>query len=269
MKALRFASARNLISAVVFVFLFISVVSVQSVYAQADKSGMPAREMLNVTVVSVRPDMVMDFENLIKTEYNPAFIKGGGKSSEVWQTASFGTAYEYIFVQPVEKFAQIDGPSYLMKGAGAEGVKSFLGKVGKMVNGVRSFVIQTRPDMSFTNKMEGPPNIVVVSHVQVAQGRAGEFENFILNEWVPTVKRSGISGYWVSQVMFGGNVNEFITLTPQANWAELDKGPPIVRVLGAEGATKLMAKLPNGVVTNLERYISRFNKELSVMPAAK
>jgi hypothetical protein len=150
---------------------------------------------------------------------------------------------------------------------GKEGAKSFFDKAGKMVTGVRSFVIQTRPDMSFTNKMTGPPNIVVVSHVQVAQGRAAEFENFILKEWMPTVKRSGVPAYWMSQIMFGGNVNEFISLTPQENFAELDKGPPIVRVLGADGAAKLMQKLPNGVVTNLERYISRFNKELSVMPA--
>src|SRR3712207_3769934 len=98
----------------------------------------PARQRLGVTVVQVKPEMVRDFENLIKNEYNPALAKAGVKWNDVWRTAQFGDAFEFTFVSPIDNFAQFDGPGPLEKALGKEGAGAWYAKASRMVNGVRS-----------------------------------------------------------------------------------------------------------------------------------
>ena len=75
--------------------------------------------------------------------------------------------------------------------------------------------------------------------------------------------------YLVSQTIFGGNGNEYITLTMRDSFADLDKGPVIVQALGPEGAQKLTQKMPAGAVVQVERSIARFVPDLSIMPATQ
>ena len=72
----------------------------------------PAPEFLSITVVSVKPEMMMEFQNFMKNTTNPALKKGGLKWREVWQsTGAAGDAFEYVLVTPVAKLADFDGPS--------------------------------------------------------------------------------------------------------------------------------------------------------------
>jgi len=84
----------------------------------------------------------------------------------------------------------------------------------------------------------------------------------------PTPQAAPPPSQWlvITQV-FGGNANEYVTLTMRDSFAEIDKGPIPVQVLGPEGAQKLFEKLPAGTVTHIERSIARFVPELSIMPA--
>ncbi|MGI8885245.1 MAG: hypothetical protein ACR2IA_13500 [Pyrinomonadaceae bacterium] len=262
MKDTNLNAVKMLLSVAVFVCFALAF----SINIAAQKTEMPAREFINITVVSVKPEMVPDFEQMIKTEYNPAFTKGGGTNSEVWQTV-FGDGFEYYFAQPISKFAQLDGPSPLEKGLGADGAKSFFAKASKMVTGVRSFVIQTRPDMSYMPELNAPPKVAVAVYLRVNPGKNAEFENYMMNDQLPVIKKSGIPGFWVSKVVFGGNGNEYIALVLQKDFADLDNGPPISRVLKPEEAMKLNQKMSAGVMENMELNVMRFNSDLSIMPA--
>src|SRR4026208_2550356 len=72
----------------------------------------PTPEFLSITVVSVKPDMMVEFQNFMKNTTNPALKKGGLKGREVWQnTGAAGDAFEYVLVSPVAKLAEFDGPS--------------------------------------------------------------------------------------------------------------------------------------------------------------
>lgn len=256
----------NAVKMFLSVMVFVCFASVFPVNIAAQNKETPAREFINITVVSVKPDMVPDFEQMIKTDYNPAYTKGGGTVSDVWQNV-FGEGFEYYFAQPISRFAQLDGPSPLAKGLGEDGMKAFFSKAGKMVTGVRSFVIQTRPDMSYMPEMTAPPKVAVAVYIQVEPGKNAEFENYMINEQLPVIKRSGVSGFWVSKVIFGGNMNEYIVLVLEENFAGIDKGPPIRRVLKPEEALKIEQKMPAEAVENMEIYIMRFNPDLSIMPA--
>jgi hypothetical protein len=229
----------------------------------------PTPEFLSITAVSVKPEMMTEFQNYMKTTTNPALKKGGLKWRGVWQsTTAAGDAFEYIIVAPVEKLAEFDGPSPIEKGLGAEGFASWQAKAGTLVSSVRRFIVRTRPDLSFEAKRTGPPKLAVVTSVHVAPNRNNDFENYLKNDFVPVMKQAQVS-YMVSQTIFGGDANEYVALTLRESFTDLDKGPVLVQALGEEGAQKLLQKLPAGTVTHLERSISRFVPELSFMPASQ
>ena len=226
----------------------------------------PTPEFLAITVVSVKPEMMVEFQNFMKNTTNPALKKGGLKWREVWQTTgAAGDAFEYVIVSPVAKFAEFDGPSALEKGLGPQGLPAWQTKAGALVNSVRRFIIRTRPDLSFAGQRTGAPKLAVVHMVHVAPNRTNEYENFLKADFVPVMKKAGVT-YLVSQTIFGGNGNEYITLTMRDSFADLDKGPVHVQTLGEEGAQKLVQKMPAGAVVHLERSITRFVPELSFMP---
>lgn len=226
-------------------------------------------QLLSITAVSVKPEAVAEFQNFMKTTTNPALKKGGLQWRAVWQnTTAAGDSFEYIIVAPVEKLAEFDSPSVLEKGLGSQGFAAWQVKAGSLVNTVRRFIVRTRPDLSFEAKRTAPPKLAVVASVHVGVNRNTEFENFVKSEYLPVMKQAQVS-YMVSQMIFGGDTNEYVTLTLQESFADLDKGPVIAQVLGADGAMKLVQKVPSGVVTRLERSISKFVPELSLMPASQ
>jgi len=229
----------------------------------------PAPEFLSITVVSVKPEMMMEFQNFMKNTTNPALKKGGLKWREVWQsTGATGDAFEYVLVTPVAKLADFDGPSALEKGLPPQGMTAWQTKAGSLVNSVRRFIIRTRPDLSFAAQRTGAPKLAVVHFVHVAPNRNNDYENYLKNDFVPAMKQAGVT-YLVSQTIFGGNANEYITLTMRDSFADLDKGPVLVQALGQDAAQKLMQKVPAGAVVHLERSITRFVPDLSIMPATQ
>ena len=244
----------------------------QTTNTNSGQTAAPApdqRQWLSITVVSVKPEMMTEFQNFVKTETNPALRKGGAMWRDVWQTtAAAGDAFEYVVVAPIENFAQYDGPSPLEKGLGKEGLAAWQAKASRYVNSVRRFVIRTRPDLSYEGKRTGPPKLAVVSHLHVAPGRGQDFENYTKNDFLPVVKQGQVT-YRVAETIFGGDANEFITLTLRESFADIDKGPVAVQVLGAEGAAKLFQKLPTGTLVHVERSFARYVPELSIMPGEK
>src|SRR5439155_9557960 len=211
------------------------------------------RQWLSITVVSVKPEMMNEFQNFVRNETNPARRKGGAMWREVWQTTAVaGEAFEYVIVAPIDNFAQYDGPGPLEKGLGKEGLAAWQAKASRYINSVRRFVIRTRPDLSYEGKRTGPPKLAVVSHLHVAPGRGQDFENYTKNDFLPVVKQGQVT-YRVAETIFGGDANEFVTLTLRESFADIDKGPLAVQVLGAEGAAKLFQKLPAGTLVHVER----------------
>lgn len=224
-------------------------------------------QFLSISVVSVKPGMNAEFQDFMKNTTNPALKKGGLMWREVWQsTAAGGDAFEYVMVSPVGKFADYDGAGALEKGLGAQGFAAWQTKASTMVTSVHRFIVRTRSDLSFERQSAARPKLAVVTSIHVAPNRNSEFENYIKNDYMPVMKQAQVT-YLVTQTIFGGDANEYVTLTMRDSFADLDKGPVITQTLGEEGAQKLLQKLPAGIVVHVERSLSRFMPELSFMPA--
>ena len=129
-----------------------------------------------------------------------------------------------------------------------------------LVTGTKTFLIQTIPALSFGTT--NPSKLAIRTSVQVLPTRQMEFEAFLKNEFIPVLKKAQVKRYTVAKVILGGSTTEYITILTLDNFAELAKGHPINRVLGEEGANKLMARA-GAFISSAERYVMRLNEESS------
>lgn len=225
----------------------------------------PAEQLLLVTVVKLKPGMTAEWEAMQKSDVLPALKRAGQPWRHVWGRGVFGPANEFHLVSPITRYAQFDDPlSPLAKGLGEAGMAAYRAKVATLVESSTTFAIRSLPTLSWEPSDAGTPNIAVLTFVQVAPGRRKEFFTFLETDFVPVVRKSDLQTYFAYETIFGGSASEFITVALDRNFAALDKGPAIARVLGKDGADALMAKLPVGVVTGIQRHVIRYRPELSI-----
>ena len=229
--------------------------------AQTTKEAAVAPQLLAVNVVHVKPELALEWEEFQKKETIPTLQKAGVRERDAWRTA-IGEAYEVAFVTPMANLAVRDEPNPMVKALGEEGARAYAAKNRRFIASSRSFVIRTRPDLSYAPTSSEPPKLAVLSSLSIAPGRVTDYENHVKTDVLPIQKRAQSLGYLVSQTIFGGDGSEFVTLTLVNSFADLDKGPAAVRVLGAEGAAKLSAKSA-GIISRTERIIIRYDPELS------
>jgi hypothetical protein len=224
------------------------------------------RESLQITVVKVKPEMLDQWLEFQKNETIPMLKKAGIKSRQAWQTAVFGEGFMYGFVAPIEDFAQYDGDPPPVRALGADGARAYGEKNRRFLDSTRTFFAQTRPDLSTDMKtMTGPPKIAVISDIQIAVGKALEYEAFVKADVLPVMRKAKV-GYVVSQTMLGGDVNEYTSLVFYDSFADLGKGSPFQRVLGPEGERQIAVK-GAPFVRKIERNVLRYVPDLSFSAA--
>lgn len=230
--------------------------------SRARAQAATATELISVNFVTVKPDMVAEFEALVASETNAAYMKAGYKWRRAWKTAQ-GDTFEYIIATPIQNYAELDMPHPIERANGKDGYANWRAKSSKLITSVETRIIERRHDLSYEPMMSGPPKLAIFTTVVVAPDRVTEFEGLVVSDIVPAMKQSGTAGYWVSRTRFGGNVNEYRTVWLFDNYAELDKGLSLDRVLGKEGSMKLTAKVSATLAGPLERRIMRYVPALS------
>ena len=73
----------------------------------------------------------------------------------------------------------------------------------------------------------------------------------------------------MSRTNFGGDPNEYISLTLLDSFAEIDKGPPLIRGMGGQaGLNRFLPKVA-GIIAHQERTVARYVPDLSFGGPAK
>jgi hypothetical protein len=213
-----------------------------------------------VAIVHVKPDMLNEWLDLEKNEVIPAQKKGGLASRTTYQTLR-GNVFEYVNVTPFDKYAVFDGTSPQVKALGAEGSARLGAKLRKCEESVQVFVSSPLADLS--NLPSGDiPAIAVYTRVRVADGKMQEYLNFVKTELLPLYKKANVR-FTVVQRGLGANANDLTQVRSVGDkYADFDAGSVLTRALGAEGATKLLAKSA-GMATLVEQVVRRRVPDLS------
>jgi hypothetical protein len=244
------------------VFGILALAALQPVAAQTPATGPMKSRLLQVTVVTMRPDMVRTYIDYQKSDVIPALQKGGVKWRDSWRTAVFGDVFEVAHLTEIAGFDQYDSPPAVRKALGDEGFAAYQAKIGGMITAVKTYAIRTRPDLSYMADASYQPKLAILTSVEVAADKLAEFEAFIKSDWIPALKTGGGKHYAVSQVVYGGSTTEYVTLVGVDSFADIGKGHPVTRALGEEGMVKLLAKV-GGLTRHVERTVIRLDPDLS------
>ena len=226
----------------------------------------PPPQLLVLSIIDVKPDMFAEFGEL-QGQTMEAQRKGGQAWRETWQGAQFSHPYRVGVLRPLTSFGELDGQSFTIKGAGADQARTINERARRMIQSQRIYALRARPDLGFGTR-PAQPNLAVLTTITVSPGRNSDFEAIIKGDAVPAYKKAGETYLGVSQVVLGGDPNQYLGLTLYPDFAGLQKGSPILRALGPEGFAKYNAKLA-GVVSKMEYEVIRFNAALSFAPAQR
>jgi hypothetical protein len=243
--------------------IVVAILGIWATYSARSSGQQPAPQVQRstVNVVRVKPDMVDAWIEFQKSQTIPALKKAGVMQREVYQSA-YGPLGEFRLVTPLNKLADRDNPSPIERALGAAGAKEYNDAVRKLIASQTTYVTQAIADASYDPKPDATYNILVLSMNHVAPGRMGDYRNYLINDLLPIQKQGQVKRFLVTQVVFGGDANEIRTATFAEKFADLDAGPAVVRVLGADGAAKLTQKVA-GIVTSIQRSVYIRNEALS------
>lgn len=219
-----------------------------------------------VTEDNLKPGMSDAFQEFYRKETRPAYEKAGYKQVSVYTTATFGELGEFVTIRPIGSEKHFDQPNFLVKALGEAGAKTWIARRAQLVASTRSFLMQSRPELS----LPAPPNqtakLAFVFRQSVAPGRAADFESFIRNDALPIIKKAAPKGYFVAKVGIGGDTDEYHTVVLPDSFAEHEKWE---QALVKEGYVQMAAKRA-GIVMRRESAVYRYIPELSLpQPASQ
>jgi len=237
------------------------VIAMGTAAAQTPQAG----QLLVLSVIDVKPDLMAEFGEL-QAQTMSAQRKGGQAWRETWNVLQFGNPHRVGVLRPLTSFAELDGQTFTIKGAGAAQARVINERSRRMILAQQIYALRARPDLGYGTR-PAEPKLAVLTTVTVSPGRNGEFEALMKSDVIPAYKKAGEQSLAVSQIVLGGDPNQYLALTQYEDFAGLQKGSPILRALGPEGFAKFNQKLA-GVVTRMEYEVVRFNPALSFRATA-
>ena len=242
-----------------FKLLLVAVFAVATPVASlAQQDG----QLWTVSTVQVHQDMIGEFEELQK-ELSAAYKKAGVTTRLVSQVVR-GPSAEYRFSSRVEKWADYDDAGIMAKALGEAGAARWVARVRKCVKNRRVDTIRTRPDLSIPLKEGRTPRLAVLTTRRHLPGQFGEYNDWLVNKWVPAMKQAGANGVFYSRNAFGGNGREWTSISLIDDWASFDEGHPVRRSLGDEKYFELLGGA--GSLTSAPvRKILRLRPDLGII----
>ncbi len=224
----------------------------------------PPQQWSTVTSTQIKPEFRTEYE-AVQKEITAAYKKAGVPYRLVVQTL-YGDINEYVSIAPLGKFADLDGPSVLVKTLGDAASQKLLKRITGYVLSMHRVTDLAMPDVSIETPGD-PGEYAHVAVYHILPGKGAAFTSFLKSDYLPAMKKAGVANLWVSRPIFGGDLDDRVLVRPLHKLAELDAGPLTTKALGPEGAQKLGA-LQATIVGSVHYSIVRIRTDLSLLPAA-
>jgi hypothetical protein len=196
---------------------------------------------VHVLQISVKPDMLDEWTDLVRSEVLPALKKAGIPSVTATQTA-LGNANEFFFISPLEKMSMLDMPPALERGLGKEAGQRLTAKLRRCTFFMRSYLVTLVGGLSNAPPPDKMPPFGVYSRYRVLPGKNAEYESYIKNEVLPHYKKAGVYTSFGRRGLGAPSAGEIVIVTYADNFAALEGGPPLRRILGEDVYNKQIAK---------------------------
>lgn len=214
---------------------------------------------MQLNVLEVEPSMVDEFVDLQRQ-----FSEQSKKAKVPWRTVSrtevFGDTYRYYVARPFESFAALSRESQNPE------TGALVERLRRYITSRQSFAVHNLQDVSDPLPAGERPDLMIVNFAYVAPGREQEYLDVMTEDFFPHFKEAGVH-HVTGAIAFGGQ-SGFVHVYYVKDFAELDKGSPVMQALGPAGALEVAAKL-SGIVTSSESSLVRLIPEASYGPEPK
>ncbi len=214
----------------------------------------PVLPLLGVSRVVVKPDRVAEWSDIEKV-YSEAYKKGGGPWRRIYRSRTANN-YEFLVISPLSSYADLDGQSFIAKGASEQDLARWSARRNQCVESVSITYERLVPDAVINLSGASLPAILQETRYRVKQGMGTEFAELIKAESIPTLKKAGVGLFVLRRVEFGASRNLYVARRGASKFAEFEVNL-VEKVLGREAAAKYFAKtsaLLNDVETRLYSY---------------
>jgi hypothetical protein len=209
------------------------------------------------TLVDVIPSMVEEFV-AVERELTARAREAKTPWRTVSRTEIFGDTYRFFIATPVSSLAAFD------KDQAADA--ALVSRAAKCITRRVSYAVRTLPELSQHPPPDQKPGLLVVNLANVFPGREQDYVDVMKSDFLPHFDEAKV--YYATGVLAFGGESGFLHVFYVPSFAELDKGSPVMRALGPEGAQAVTAKL-SGVVSSSSLWLTRAVAELSYGPEPK
>jgi hypothetical protein len=209
---------------------------------------------VQLTIVDVIPSMVEEFV-AVQRELTARAKEAKTPWRTVSRTEVFGDTYRFFIATPVASLATFD-----KEPPGEAAFAALVTRAEKCITRRESYAVRNLPDLSNPLPQDQKPDLMVVNVAHVFPGREQDYVNVMKSDFLPHFDEAKVH-HETGVLAFGGE-NGFLHVFYVPSFAELDKGSPVMRALGPEGAQAATAKL-SGVVSSSALWVARVIPALS------
>ena len=237
--------------------------SALSINAPAQTPAPPAPQLVFVARVQVKPDRVQEWLDIEK-QYSEAYKKGGGAFRYVYQNRA-GNPFEYMIAANVGTYAVLDEKSAYAKGTTEVELARMQARRNQCVESVHTTFERTIPGLGIPAPAGAVRKLFRLTRINVRSGMDLQYLAIMKDEYLPALKKAGVTSLLVRRVEWGGSRNQFTLIGRHEKYAELDEGSVLTKALGAEAAAKLLAKVRQTIATS-EYSLYSYVPESSFQP---
>ena len=213
---------------------------------------------LEMTIVRVVPTGVTEFL-AAQTELSALEQEAGLPWRSVSRTAIFGDTYRFVIMRPLANLGAFDDDP------NADPVRAaIIGRIRGVIASRETYALRATPTLNHALPDDQEPGLMIMQVVSVATGRESEYLTVMAHAVLPHFVDAEMH-HFSGALTFGGE-GGYVHVFHVEDFAELDRGSPFVRALGAPGAQEVLAKLA-GVVTRSEQWLIRYVPDASFRPA--
>ena len=222
----------------------------------------PAQEVtawIEMTVVGVDPGRVDEFL-AAQRELSALDREAGVPWRSVSRTAVFGVTNRFLILSPLASFARYD------RDPAADAARAAaIGRIRRVVTSRTTYALRTTPGIDNRLPDDTEPSLTLVQVVSVVPGREQDYLRVMAEDVLPHFEEAEMH-HTSGALTFGGE-SGYVHFFHVGSFAELDRGSPMARALGASGAQEVLTKL-TGVVRRSEQWLVRHLPDASVRPGA-
>jgi hypothetical protein len=240
------------------------VLAVSAFAALATSASAQTGNIRSVTIYTVKPERVSDFQAEIK-QYIAIEAKGGsGDYYSMW--LSLTGPRTYVLASYHKTWSELDrvGGDPKMKEQAADLTRIGL-RITDCTESYRRVFDEINPDLSLPDS-EKIPTMIRVLTTEVRPDRYLDYIALIKSDVLPGMKKSGQS-FSIGESRFGAPGSTVTSVVGFNNWADIDGTIGLEKGIGKEAYRDFLKKL-RPLVISTQSDIYRFQPDLSYLPQA-